>query len=77
MPGFDGTIRKRERPRAILVDHRLDDVEQQIASHQPQHRGDVFHRDRLAGKRDHLIERALCIAHAAFRRSRHQRERVA
>ena len=73
--GFHRAVGQRERARAVLVDHRLDQVEQQVAADQPEHGGHVVHGDRLAGERHHLIERALRVAHAALGRARDQRQR--
>ena len=64
-----------EGGRRRLVGHRRDDVEHEVATDQPEHGGYVVGRDRLSGKRHHLIERALRIAHAALGRPRNQQQR--
>ncbi len=52
----------------------LERVEDQIAADQAEHRHDIVHRDRVAGKGANLIERAQRIAHAAFAGARQQQE---
>ena len=73
---LDGAAGERERRRRVLVGDRLHRVEQQIAADQAEHRRDVLERDRLAGERDHLIELALRVAHAAVGVARDQLQRV-
>ena len=41
VPGFDRAVGQRERARTVFGDHRLDQIEQQIAAHQPEHGRDV------------------------------------
>src|SRR5437868_1890977 len=57
MPRLDRAIGERERARTILVDDCLDQVEQQIPAHQPQHGGHIVAGDCLPGKGDDLVER--------------------
>ena len=55
----------RKRRRRVLGSDGVHGVEQQVPSHQTEHGRDVVWRDCLAGKRNHLIELALAIAHTA------------
>ena len=75
MPGFDRAIGQRECPRAVLRDHRTHELEQEVATDQPQHRRHLVHRHALAGKRDDLIQGALRIAHAPLGGARDERQR--
>ena len=59
---FDGPIGELKDGGAIFTCDRLGHVEQQIAPDEPQHRRDIFGRDRRPGKRDDLVERALRVA---------------
>ena len=43
VPGFHRTIGRRERARAVLGNHRLDHLEQQVAAHETEHRGHIVH----------------------------------
>ena len=69
-----GSVRQRKRLSPILGDHRLDELEEQIAAHEAEHRRDLVHADALAGERHDLVERALRVAHAPFRRTRDERQ---
>ena len=74
--GFDGPAGQRKGGRRVFVGDRRQDVEQQVAAHQAEHRGDIVGGDGGAGKRQHLIEGALRVAHAAFGIARQNRQRV-
>ncbi len=54
----------------------LGHVHQHVSANQPEHRRDVGGGDAIAGKRDHLIEGAQRVAHAAFARTREQKQGV-
>jgi hypothetical protein len=70
-----GAVGKGEGPRSVLVHHRFDDVEEQVAPDEAEHRRDVLGRNRVAGEGDHLVERALRVAHAALAGARHEADR--
>ena len=72
---LDGALDGLEDRRAVLARHRRDHLDQQFAAHQAEHRGDVLRRDRRTGERDHLIEGALRVAHAALACPRNQHHR--
>ena len=76
VPRLHGAVGERERARAVFVGHRVEQVEEQVAAHQAEHGGDVVDRHRRARERQHLVEGALRIAHAAFGGARNQPERV-
>ena len=65
-PHFDGASGQHESRRRVRVGDRLHGVEEQVPSDEPQHGRDIFAPDRLAGERDHLIQLALSVPHAAF-----------
>ena len=71
-----GATGQLERRRRRLIGHRRHHVEDEIPAHQSEHRRDVFGRDRAAGERDDLIERALRVAHAAFGSARDEQQRL-
>ena len=71
---LDEPPRQIEHGTGGLVGNRLDDVQHRLAPDQAEHGGDVAHGDRLSGKRDHLVEGALCVAHAAVGGSRNDPE---
>ena len=59
----------------VLARDRLGDVELRVAADQAEHRADVGARHAIGGEREHLIERAQRVAHAAFGGPRHERQR--
>ena len=73
---LDRRFHQRERGGTVLVGHRVEHVEYQVAADQPQHRGDVVDREGVAGERPHLIEGAQRIAHAALAGPGQQQQRV-
>ena len=72
---FHRAVGERERARSRPRRHRLDHVEQQVASDETEHRRHIVDTDRLAGEGHDLVERALRVAHAALGRARDQRQR--
>ena len=73
--GFDGTAGELEDGRRVLARDRVGHLDEQIATHQAKHGGHVVGGDGSAGKRDHLIERALGVAHRAVASACHQHQR--
>ena len=63
---LDGPAGEIEHLRRVLVGNRLDDVEQEIAADEAEHRRDIVCGDAARGERNQLIERALAVAKAAF-----------
>ena len=74
---FDGAAGQHERLHRIFLGHCLQRAEEQVAANQAEHRADVFRGDGVAGERNHLIELALRVAHAAVGIARNQLERLA
>src|SRR5580765_1975863 len=72
---FDHSAGQRERGRGVFVGHRFRDLELEIAADEAEHAADVLERDAVAREREHLVERGERIAHAAFGRPRHERQR--
>ena len=66
MTEFHRLIGERQRPGRVFVHHGVEHIEQQIATNQAKHRRHVFSADLLPRERDHLIEGALRVAHAAL-----------
>ena len=73
--GLDGLRGELEERRAVLARDGLGNLHQQIAPDEPQHRRHIVGRDGRPGERDHLVERALRVAHAAVAGARQQRQR--
>ena len=74
---FNSPVRQRESARAVLLDHRVDQIEQQVATDEPEHRRHVVDGDGRPGKRNHLVEGALCVAHAPLGGARDECQRGA
>ena len=73
---LDGPARERERRRGILVGHGPAGIEHQIAPDEAEHRRDVAGADRAPRERNHLVELALRVAHAAVRAPRDEVQRL-
>ena len=70
------SARDVEDTRRVLAGDDLDQVEQQIALDQPEHLGNLRGVDRPGPERQHLVERALRVAHAALGRPGDERDRL-
>ena len=74
VPRFDETAGQIEDALGRLGRDRLRHIEDRIAPHQAQHRGHVAGAGRVSREGDHLIERALGVAHAAVGGAGDERE---
>ena len=75
VPGLDDRGGLIEGAGHVLVGHGLDDRELPVAADEPEDGADVGGRDLVGRERQDLIERRQRVAHAAFGRPRHQRNR--
>lgn len=64
LPRLHGPVGERQRAGAIVLHHGAHQIEQEVAPHQAKDGGHVVGGNRGAGKRHHLVERTLGIAHA-------------